>query len=339
MASSHPPISILVPCFDDAAFLDEALASIAAQTRGDFEAIVADDASSDDSAAIAGAWAARDPRIRLLRSERNLGMTENWNRALAAASGDLVAKLDADDLWRPRTLELLSAEFGRQQNLLAAFCRVEVAAGGESSCALWQGEQALRAAGFAPEEAHVARGRVFWLLSLADVQLWHSNAFLAPRRELASLGGFDERWSCASDTAVLLRLLAENRPVAHVPYPGVVYRRRAGSVSAQFEEHGWKALEALLVRLDALARDGGRLSPLPRAARQAWWQAWRSLKQLTLREEIWHDMPERLRHKLERNLASVVPPPLAVRLAGWARLQLWRIRGRSASRSVATGPA
>ena len=339
MASSHPPISILVPCFDDAEFLDEALTSIAAQTRSDFEVIVADDASSDGSPALADAWASRDPRVRLLRSERNLGMTENWNRALAAARGELVAKLDADDLWRPRTLELLSAEFGRQQDLLAAFCRVEVAAGGESSCALWPGEQALRAAGFAPEEAHLARGRVFWLLSLADVQLWHSNAFLVPRSELIGLGGFDERWSCASDTALLLRLLAENRPIAHVPYAGVVYRRRSGSVSARFEAHGWKALEALLVRLDALTRDGNRLSPLPRAARQAWWQAWQSLKPLVGREEIWRDMPERLRRKLERNLAAVVPPPLAVRLAGWARLQLWRLRGRSASRAVASGPA
>ena len=338
MAPSLPQISVLVPCRDDASTLDEALASIAAQTWRELEVVISDDASSDDSPRIAEAWTARDPRFRLLRHPTHLGMTENWNRALAAARGELVAKLDADDLWREETLARLRAELDADAGLLASFCRVEVRADGESSCALWPGEAALRAAGFPPEEGHVVRGRALWLASLADVQLWHSNAFLVPRSELARLGGFDVRWSCASDTALLLRLLATDRPVAHVPYPGVVYRRRPDSVSARFERAGWKALEGWLVRLDALARDGRRFGPLPRAARQAWWQAWRSSRRAAGDGALWRAMPEPLRGKLAAALAVSAPPPAAVRLEGWLRLQGWRLRRRVA-RDAAPEPA
>ncbi|HVS10406.1 MAG TPA: glycosyltransferase [Planctomycetota bacterium] len=334
MVAPLPKVSVLVPCFNDGRFLGEALASIAAQSFGDFEVVVSDDASSDDSAAIAEAWAARDPRFRLLRNAENLGMTENWSRALAAARGELVAKLDGDDAWRPDTLKRLLEALDSARGVLAAFCRAEV--GDESLGALlaWPGDSALARAGIDPLMRRLDRGGRFWLLSLGDAQLWHSNAFLLRRADLEQLGGFDERWSCAADTALLLRVLAEDRPTAHVPYAGVLYRRRAGSVSARFEERGWKALEAELVRLDALARDGRRFAPLPRTARQAWWQTWRNFRGLRRDEALWSGMPERLRRKLKGAAARVVPPPLPIRAEGWLRLQGWRARAAIVPRAA-----
>jgi glycosyltransferase involved in cell wall biosynthesis len=333
-----PQISVLVPCRDDQATLAEALASLAAQSFGEFEAVVSDDGSRDASPEIAAAWAARDPRIVLLRHAASAGMAANWNRALAAARGARIAKLDADDLYRPGALAALAAAFEATPGLAASFCRVEVEEGGRRSTSAWPGEGALRAAGFPPEEPHVARGRALWLASLADVQLWHSNAFLVPREELLARGGFDERWSCAADTALLLRILGEDRPVAHLPEVGVVYRRRAGSVAARFAAGGWKALEVALVRLDALARDARRLAPLPRAARQAWWQAWRNLRTFASDRALWRAMPAELSAKLARECARAVPPPAAVRIEGWLRLRAHRARarlGRRAAREAA----
>jgi glycosyltransferase involved in cell wall biosynthesis len=326
MTALTPPVSVLVPCFEDAPFLEEALASVAAQTFPDFEVVISDDASTDDSPAIAAGWAARDPRFRLLRHAEHAGMTGNWNRALAAAHGELVAKLDADDLWRPETLARLAEALRSAPGVLAAFCRTEVVDESLAPLGEWPGDAALARAGIDPLAPLVARGQRFWLLSFEDVQLWHSNAFLLPRAELACLGGFDARWGCAADTALLLRLLAEDRPVAHVPYAGVLYRRRSGSVSARFEARGWKALEALLVRLDALARDGRRFAPLPRAVRQAWWQAWVNLRRLCAERALWEGMPAAQRATLAREAARARRPPLPVRVEGWLRLQGWRAR-------------
>jgi len=324
--STRPPVSILVPSFNDAAHLDAALTSLAAQTVRSFEVVISDDASDDDSPRIAEAWATRDARFRACRSDRNLGMTENWNRALSESRGELVAKLDADDLWRPRALEELLHAIERSPDPWLSFCRAEVGDTALSNFVPWPGDEGLRRAGLEPTHDHVVRGRALWLQSLGDVQLWHSNAFLVERHELLRLGGFDERWSCASDTAMVLRLLAENRPVSHAAYVGVAYRRRAGSVSDTFERQGWKTLEGLLVRLDALARDGRRLGPLPQPARQAWWQCWRSWRGIARDANLWNSMPEGVRDKLRGVSATVSPPPLAIRLEGWLRLRAWMLR-------------
>src|SRR5437868_2369150 len=102
--ASDPLVSVLVPAFNDAAFLAEALDSVLAQDVYSLEVIVSDDASTDGTLDVARAYAARDGRVRVLVNAENLGMTRNWNRALAEARGEFVLKLDADDAIKPGTL-------------------------------------------------------------------------------------------------------------------------------------------------------------------------------------------------------------------------------------------
>jgi glycosyltransferase involved in cell wall biosynthesis len=332
--SAEPEISVLVPCWNDGRFLDEALASIAAQSHRDFEAIVADDGSTDDSPAIANAWAARDQRFRVVRGE-HAGMTENWNRALAAARGRFVAKLDADDAWRPELLRTLHLELDVEQPPLAAFCRAVECDESLSPIAAWHGEAAFAPAGLEVGARLELRGRDLWRRSFGEHQLWQSSAFLMRRDELSGVGGFDARWSCAADTALLLRLFAAERTFVHQPYVGVLYRRRPDSVSATFETAGWKSFEGVLVRLDALARDARRLAPLGRELRQVWWQSWRSMLEAADRPALWESMPANVRAKLEQAIRGARRPPAAVRLEGWLRLQAWRLRARSGARSSA----
>ena len=322
---SRPLVSVAVPCRNEGRYLDEALRSIARQSAGDFEVVISDDASGDDSPAIAAAWCGRDPRFRLVRNPSRLGMTENWNRALAECRGRFVAKLDGDDAWEPRCLELLLAEVGATAGPVAALCRAVECDERLAPIGPWHGEAAFRRAGLDVAARRVENGNFFWRLSLGEFQLWHSDAFLLPRAELAALGGFDERWSCASDTAFYLRLLGLDRPVAHTGTIGVRYRRHPGSVSATFAAHGWKELEGLLVRLDALALDARRLARGSRAVRQVWFQTARDLGALAARRELWAEMPPELRAKLERAVAASPPPPLAVRLEGGLRLSVWRL--------------
>jgi glycosyltransferase involved in cell wall biosynthesis len=105
-----PLVSVLVPFFNDAEFIGQALASIRAQSLADFEVIAVDDRGSDGSAEIAREVAAKDTRFRIFSNPVNLGMTRNWNRALKEAAGKYVVKLDADDVMCPQMLELLAVE-------------------------------------------------------------------------------------------------------------------------------------------------------------------------------------------------------------------------------------
>ncbi|SMX24228.1 glycosyltransferase family 2 protein [Boseongicola aestuarii] len=72
-----PKVSLCMPVFNGANFIDEALASICEQTYADFELIVTDNASSDDTADIVRRWAEQDPRIRYIRNDRNIGAAQN----------------------------------------------------------------------------------------------------------------------------------------------------------------------------------------------------------------------------------------------------------------------
>ena len=99
-----PAVSVLVPCFRSEPFLARALASLLAQTRSDWEAVVVDNASDDGTWALARAWAGRDPRIRAHRNDRNLGPVGNWRRCAELATAPLSALLFSDDWYRPEFL-------------------------------------------------------------------------------------------------------------------------------------------------------------------------------------------------------------------------------------------
>lgn len=100
-----PEVSILMPLFNSERFLEEAVLSVVQQTFSNWELIICDDASSDNSVAIAKALSKSDSRITLLENDRNLGASISRNRCLSAARGRYIAFLDSDDLWLPLKLQ------------------------------------------------------------------------------------------------------------------------------------------------------------------------------------------------------------------------------------------
>ncbi len=98
-----PAVSVLMAARDAAATIDECLESIAAQTLKNFELVVIDDGSKDDTADRIAAFARRDPRLRLLRRERR-GLVPALNEGLAHCLAPLVARMDADDRMHPERL-------------------------------------------------------------------------------------------------------------------------------------------------------------------------------------------------------------------------------------------
>lgn len=98
-----PKVTVLLPVYNEERYLREALASVLAQTFVDFELLLIDDGSSDGSAKIAEECT--DPRLRLELNDRNRGQPATLNRGLGLASGQYIARMDADDICLPRRLE------------------------------------------------------------------------------------------------------------------------------------------------------------------------------------------------------------------------------------------
>jgi glycosyltransferase involved in cell wall biosynthesis len=114
-----PRISVVMPTHNGERFLRAQLDSILAQTCGDFELIIVDDASGDGSFAILEEYARRDDRIVLSRNERNLGLLETLALLLGRARAPWIAISDHDDVWHPRKLETLLESAGEGA---AAYC-------------------------------------------------------------------------------------------------------------------------------------------------------------------------------------------------------------------------
>ena len=98
-------ISVLMSVYNADKYLTEAMDSILAQTYSDFEMIVVNDKSTDESGDILKAFAQKDPRIVILENAQNIGLTKSLNRGLAIAKGEYVARMDADDISAPDRFE------------------------------------------------------------------------------------------------------------------------------------------------------------------------------------------------------------------------------------------
>jgi succinoglycan biosynthesis protein ExoO len=105
---TRPPcVSVVMANYNGARHIGAAVASVLSQTLSDFELLIADDASTDDSLAEADRAAGGDPRVKILAASQNGGPGAARNRALAQARGDFVAVFDSDDLMAPDRLERL----------------------------------------------------------------------------------------------------------------------------------------------------------------------------------------------------------------------------------------
>lgn len=257
--TAAPLVSVIVPCFNGAAWLRTAVESVLAQGIEALELIVSDDGSTDGSLDLARALAAGDRRIVVRAEAVNRGMTANWNAGLAAARGRYVCKLDCDDAWRPGTLAVLLDAYARAPELTAAFCRTLQCDAALRPLGPWLGERAFARRGVDPGVDAVRPAADWYEWCFDDVQLWHSNAFLLRRDLLCDrLGGWDERYGCAADTDLILRLLELGGAVAHRGHVGVCYRDTPGSVSAHGRRAGWVALEGQLACALSLQRSARR---------------------------------------------------------------------------------
>ena len=96
--SNSPRVSIIMPAFNREKFIAESIESALAQSYEDFELIVIDDGSKDQTVEVAKKYLS-DPRVHLIQNEKNMGIATTRNRAIRVARGEYIAMLDSDDIW------------------------------------------------------------------------------------------------------------------------------------------------------------------------------------------------------------------------------------------------
>ncbi len=208
-----PRVSVLMPVFDAEPYVAAAIKTILSQTFESFEFLIVDDGSTDRSPEILEEFAKGDPRVRVVRRPHS-GLVPTLNHGLELARGELVARMDADDVALPSRLALQLARLQREESLLCV--------GGAFEVIDARGRLVDRRA---PPCEHTEI--VEWALA-GRSPISHSAATYRRDRVLA-LGGYDETAELVEDLDLWLRL-AEVGTLANLPQ--VVSRVRFHAASA-----------------------------------------------------------------------------------------------------------
>ena len=233
-AGAVPTVSVVVPTYNQPALLAETLGTVFAQTFADFEVVVVDDGSTDDTPARLADLARGDSRLRVVRQE-NRGIGAARNRGIDEARGRYVALLDHDDLWHPGKLAAQVAFMADRPRCVA--CSVPWATSDDPNRCVF--DLAARGPDGVVERPLRALGRhgVFLI----------SSAVLFDRARAAGLRYETER-RCIEDTPFQLELFARGPfGIAGGGEPLMVYRTHAAnySSSADFSYNGWRMLRRL----------------------------------------------------------------------------------------------
>jgi glycosyltransferase involved in cell wall biosynthesis len=198
-------VSVIIPTYNRADIIRDALESVLAQSYQDFEILVVDDGSSDNTGEVVASVGSN--KIRFMRSERNCGCSAAYNRGISEAAGNLIAFLDSDDIWEPGYLEREVDFLARHPEVGVVFCDTEIrgpAIHVSSIVSLMDAfPRFLQQSPKASE--YFVDARQMYLCLLQEVPIKPSATTI--RREVFSKAGvFDEQWPSGTDWDLFLRM-------------------------------------------------------------------------------------------------------------------------------------
>lgn len=220
-----PKVSVIIPAYNAMAYLPEAIESVLQQTYDDFEVIVVNDGSSDNTAE----WVAQvaDPRVKLI-SQENKGVSSARNTGITHAQGKYIAFLDSDDLWEPDKLS-------KQAQILD----------GDRSAGLvytWVSGIDKEGKPTGKIRKNNPEGKVWDALIQHNI-IECGSVPLVRRECLEKVGLFDESLRTIEDLEMWLRLAA-HYPFRRIPEALVYYRERPNSLSIN-----WPLMEECFVKV------------------------------------------------------------------------------------------
>jgi GT2 family glycosyltransferase len=214
-AVSVPRVTVLTTVYNGARYLQEAIDSIHAEEFTDFEHVIVDDGSTDATPDILARAATRDPRIVIVRTERNHGVASAANRGLAIARGEYIARLDADDISLPGRL-------AREVAVLDAHPDIALVS---------MNYESIDPIGNLLGTSHRDHppAVVAYLLNFSNALGGHSQVMFR-KSVVDALGGYDETCRASLDFDLWTRILAHGRIVV-LPELGMRYRIHDLSIS------------------------------------------------------------------------------------------------------------
>jgi glycosyltransferase involved in cell wall biosynthesis len=232
-------ISVCIPVFNGERWLGEAIESVLAQTRPDFELLIVDNHSSDGSLAVASEAARGDDRIRVVENLQTIGAVPNHNRCLELATGELVKLLHHDDRLRPDCLEQMAAVFAANPGVGLVFSRREILLDDpdDPHARAWKREHEILHHGFG-DLGEVNDGPSLlrrYLPAFGEVEyanwIGEPSAVMLHRSAVERVGGFDERVRQSFDIELWLRVMASH-DVGFVDEPLAAFRHHEESLTA-----------------------------------------------------------------------------------------------------------
>lgn len=236
---SAPTVSVITPAYDGAAWLPDTLQSLAAQTFTDWEAIVVDDCSTDDTRALVAAWP--DRRVRLVALDRNGGCVRARNRGVAEARGRYIAGLDQDDLCRPERLARQVAWLDANPAAVALGTAVE-----------WLADGKVRPTNYPPI---TTPGLIGWLLQIENPFAWSSMMIRADAAK--RLDPFTRPERLYADDLDLYHRLRPFGAIARLDEPLILYRQHGDQASERFTDTMRASAAAVLAERHAAALGDG----------------------------------------------------------------------------------
>lgn len=223
LSPTSPKVSVIITCYNLARMLPRAVESILQQSMTDWECIIVNDASPDNTIEVATDYTIKDPRIKLLTNEENLYLSGALNAGINAAKGQYIIPIDADNELAPNALELLSTALDRDRELMIVYGAMEVI---EES----DGKHFI--SGWPPE--------VFSYNAQMQHQNQISSTAMYRKRVWSTIGGYRRRCRTAEDADFWCRATSYGfKPAKVTQAVTLIYHNRTESMSHVETDWPW----------------------------------------------------------------------------------------------------
>ena len=223
--TNKPKMSICVPIYNGSLYIKDCIDSILAQSFTDFELILVNDASTDDSKEIIQSF--RDQRIKYFENERNLGLVGNWNRCLELSIGEFICIFHQDDTMSPTNIEQKVSVLNSEKSIGFVYSDTHIIdQKGKKKLDHWFNL-------IDPNIDFIRPGRSFFDLMFESLNIICCPSVLARRECYEKIGGFDERLPFSCDMEMWMRI-SLFYDIAYLSQPLIQYRFHESNLTQSF---------------------------------------------------------------------------------------------------------
>jgi len=214
----RPKITVLMSVYNGEEYLKKAIESILNQTFVDFEFLIIDDGSTDETAKILKGYKNKDKRIKIVTNKKNIGLTKSLNKGLKLARGKYIARMDADDISNFQRLEKQKKYLDQHPKVLAVGSNTKVINENDKTISANRWQQS-------PES-------IYYTLTFYTC-LFHSSLMLR-KNSLIKSGGYNVKFPVSQDTELLYRLSRKGK-IAFLEEILIKWRKTGNNISSRYK--------------------------------------------------------------------------------------------------------